>query len=303
MEFKEQLSEYGKIINRNLYNYMEIPSKENRKLIEVMKYSLFAGGKRVRPVLVLATYDMFANNRSINKSNSENYSFAMPYACAIEMIHTYSLIHDDLPAMDDDDLRRGKATNHKVYGEALAILAGDGLLNYAFEIMLESALSQNNMRTHVDVIREIATASGIYGMIGGQAVDIESENKDIDLSMLSYIHHKKTAALISVSMKAGAVLAGASDKDVKIIEKLGRDLGLAFQIRDDILDIVGDKSKTGKNAGSDNSCNKSTYPKIVGLDKSNEKVISLTKSISSVLDNYNSAFLQELCMYLMTRES
>lgn len=286
---------------------MEIPSKENRKLIEAMKYSLFAGGKRLRPVLVLATYDMFANNGSTNKSNSENYSenysFAMPYACAIEMVHAYSLIHDDLPAMDDDDLRRGKATNHKVYGEALAILAGDGLLNYAFEIMLESALSQNNMRTHVDVIREIATASGIYGMIGGQAVDIESEDKDIDLSMLSYIHHKKTAALISVSMKAGAVLAGASDKDVKIIEKLGRDLGLAFQIRDDILDIVGDKSKTGKNAGSDNSCNKSTYPKIVGLDKSNEKVISLTKSISSVLDNYDSAFIQKLCTYLMTRES
>ncbi len=301
MEFKEQLSEYGKIVNRNLYNYMEIPSKENRKLIEAMKYSLFAGGKRLRPILVLATYDMF--DSLADKRRYENYSFAMPYACAIEMIHTYSLIHDDLPAMDDDDLRRGKPTNHKVYGEALAILAGDGLLNYAFEIMLKSALNQNSMRTHVDVIREISTASGIYGMIGGQAVDIESESKDIDLSTLSYIHHNKTAALISVSMKAGAVLAGASDKDVKIIGKLGQDLGLAFQIRDDILDIVGDKSKTGKNAGSDNSCNKSTYPKIVGLEKSNEKVISLTNNISSVLEEYNSTFLQELCTYLMTRES
>ncbi|MBN4062773.1 MAG: farnesyl-diphosphate synthase [Alkaliphilus sp.] len=301
MEFKEQLSEYGKIINRNLSSYMEIPSKENRKLIEAMKYSLFAGGKRLRPILVLATYDMFdsrANNR-----RSENYSFVMPYACAIEMVHTYSLIHDDLPAMDDDDLRRGKPTNHRVYGEALAILAGDGLLNYAFEIMLESALNQNNTKTHVDVIKEIATASGIYGMIGGQAVDIESENKDIDLSTISYIHHNKTAALISVSMKVGAVLAGASYKDVKIIGKLGRDLGLAFQIRDDILDIVGDESKTGKNVGSDNSCNKSTYPKIIGLEKSNEKVISLTNNISSVLDEYNSTFLRELCTYLMTRES
>jgi len=140
-------------------------------------------------------------------------------------------------------------------------------------------------------------------MIGGQAVDIESENKDIDLSTISYIHHNKTAALISVSMKVGAVLAGASYKDVKIIGKLGRDLGLAFQIRDDILDIVGDESKTGKNVGSDNSCNKSTYPKIIGLEKSNEKVISLTNNISSVLDEYNSTFLRELCTYLMTRES
>ncbi|MGV8145050.1 MAG: polyprenyl synthetase family protein [Alkaliphilus sp.] len=303
MTFKQQLSEYSKIINENLHNYMNTPSKENRKLIDSMKYSLFAGGKRLRPILVLATYDMFANSNCTSKNSNEKYSSIMPYACAIEMIHTYSLIHDDLPAMDDDDLRRGKPTNHKVYGEALAILAGDGLLNYAFEIMLESAINQKNMKKHVGVVKEIATAAGIHGMIGGQAVDIESENKDISLSTIDYIHHNKTAALISVSMRAGAILAGTSSENIKNMEKLGRSLGLAFQIRDDILDIVGDKSKIGKSVGSDEACNKATYPKIIGLEKSSKKVASLTDSVNLSLISFNSGFLQELCNYLMTRDS
>jgi len=302
MMFKQQLSEYTTIINNNLNNYLSRPVQKNRNLIEAMKYSLFAGGKRLRPILVLATYDIFAKDISVSVDKRKRYNCAIPYACALEMIHTYSLIHDDLPAMDNDSLRRGKPTNHIVYGDALAILAGDGLLNFAFELMLEHALNKKDIKKYVEVIKEISSASGIDGMIGGQVVDIESENRDIDLSTIEYIHNNKTAALISVAMKAGAMIAGASQKNISLMGKIGVDFGLAFPIRDDILDILGDEVKLGKNCGSDESCNKSTYPKIVGLAESNKKIVNLTKSISSTLENFNSTFLQELNSYLMIRE-
>lgn len=201
-----------------------------------MNYSLKAGGKRLRPILTLEACKLVGGNEKD----------AYPFAVAIEMIHTYSLIHDDLPALDNDDLRRGRKTNHKVYGEAMAILAGDGLLNYAYEIMLRESLSKGEPEKYLKAINEIAKASGIYGMIGGQVVDIESEGKSIDMEKLDFIHMNKTAAIIIGCMRAGAIIGGASEEELENVTKYAKNIGLSFQIVDDILDIVGDEAKLGK---------------------------------------------------------
>lgn len=294
MNFKEQLNNYIELINTQLLNYLNHEKGYNSTLIESMKYSLFAGGKRLRPILALAAYNLFG----------EDISKVIPYACALEMIHTYSLIHDDLPSMDNDDYRRGKLTNHKVYGEGIAILAGDGLLNYSFEIMLDNALKQKRVYSHMRSIKEIANAAGINGMIGGQIVDLESENKTIDKKTLEYIHLNKTAALIVASLKIGAIIGGAPEEDIKYMEQLGLNLGFAFQVKDDILDIIGDESKLGKNIGSDIDKHKSTYPTLFGLETSIAYVKELTENVNSLLSRYKdkSNFLLELSNYLMKRE-
>lgn len=294
MSWKNQLEDYITLINSNLEKLMDIEKRENHILIDSMKYSLFAGGKRLRPVLALASFELF----------SEDVEKVLPYACGLEMIHTYSLIHDDLPAMDNDDYRRGKLTNHKVYGDGIAILAGDGLLNHSFEIMLVHALRQQPMEPYVRSIYEVAQAAGVNGMIGGQTVDLESENKKISAETLEYIHLNKTAALITASFKIGAIIGNGSDEDIKNMELIGRNLGLAFQIQDDILDIIGDQSKLGKNIGSDEEKNKSTYPSMYGLDYSIQKVRDLTNDIYDILSKYKekSKFLVELCNYLVERE-
>lgn len=294
MEFKDQLANYVQLINRSLEEHLPLRSTPNKTLFEAMTYSVNAGGKRLRPVLMLAAYNLFNDDTTI----------PLPYCCGIEMIHTYSLIHDDLPAMDDDDYRRGKPTNHKVFGEGIAILAGDGLLNYAFEIMLKDALNQEDIRPFTRAIFEISKAAGVDGMIGGQVVDLQSENKIIDGDTLDYIHLNKTAAMIIASLKTGAILAGGKEEDINNMEAIGRNLGLAFQIKDDILDITGDRGKLGKNIGSDLENKKSTYPSLYGLEYSRRKVIELTNEIEKILKGFgnNSRFLQELGIYLMERE-
>lgn len=295
MSWKEQMQQYIELVNQQLEVLLPEASNKNHKLVEAMGYSLFAGGKRLRPVLALAAYQLFGSD--INQ--------VLPYACALEMIHTYSLIHDDLPAMDNDDYRRGRLTNHKVYGEGIAILAGDGLLNHAFEIMLKDAVQQTHSKPYLASIYEIAKAAGINGMIGGQTVDLESEGKLIDGETLDYIHHHKTAALIAAPLKIGALIANAPEEDVLRMESIGRKLGLAFQIQDDILDIVGDEKKLGKKVGSDLENQKSTYPSLYGLEASKEKVRLLTEEIRGVLKEYGegSDFLLQLSQYLVDRES
>ncbi|MDR5658187.1 polyprenyl synthetase family protein [Serpentinicella sp. ANB-PHB4] len=294
MNFKEKNQDYISLTNKHLNQYFDFKKSDNKKLIEAMKYSLFAGGKRIRPIIVLGTYNVFGTN------NEE----VLPYACALEMIHTYSLIHDDLPAMDNDDFRRGKPTNHKVYGEGLAVLAGDGLLNYAFEIMLANAINKENSMSHIKAMYEISKAAGINGMIGGQIVDLESENKEINASTLEYIHMNKTAALLTACFKVGAIIGQGTEKDIQNMSLVGKNLGLAFQIKDDILDVVGDTEKLGKKVGSDEEKKKSTYPVMYGLDFSINKVKELTESIHDVLQGYGEKanFLLSLSQYLIDRE-
>ena len=294
MDWKDILNNYIDIVTKELEKYMDINYSKNNKLIEAMKYSLMAGGKRLRPVLAMASYEFF----------SSDLEKVMPYACGLEMIHTYSLIHDDLPAMDNDDYRRGKLTNHKVFDEGVAILAGDGLLNYAFEIMLENTIKQDNMGPYVEAMRIIANAAGINGMIGGQIVDIENEDKNIDGETLDYIHLNKTAALIAASMKVGAVIGGAAKNDIDNMEYIGKNLGLAFQIRDDVLDIIGVKNKLGKNVGSDESQNKSTYPSLYGMEYSIEKIKECTHNAHERMQVYDKKadFIYNLSNYLVNRD-
>jgi len=294
VNFEDRLNNYIGLINTQLLSYLNCEKGHNGTLIESMKYSLFAGGKRLRPVLALSSYNLFGND----------IGEILPYACALEMIHTYSLIHDDLPSMDNDNYRRGKLTNHKVYGEGIAILAGDGLLNYSFEIMLENAFKQKELYLHVRSIKEIANAAGINGMIAGQVADLESENKIIDKKILEYIHLNKTAALITASLKIGAIIGKASEADIECMKQIGLNLGLAFQIKDDILDIMGDENKLGKNIGSDIDKHKSTYPTLFGLEASVAYVRELTENANSLLSRYGdrSGFLLELSNHLASRE-
>jgi len=230
-----------------------------------MRYSVMAGGKRLRPILVIAGAEAVGGKADT----------VMPTACALELVHTYSLIHDDLPAMDDDDYRRGRLTNHKVFGEAIAILAGDALLTYAFRLIAENASRVADPAVIREVILEVADAAGTGGMVGGQVVDIESEGKVVTAQTLEYIHLHKTAALIRASLRVGAMLAGGAERDLAAIGEAGRSLGLAFQIVDDILDVEGTLAELGKSAGSDERKQKATYPALHGIDASREQARAL----------------------------
>ena len=231
-----------------LSEYLARRTEIPQTLRAAMEYSLFAGGKRLRPALALGAAELISGNDGD----------ALPAACALEMIHTYSLIHDDLPSMDNDDLRRGKPTSHKVYGEAIAILAGDALLTLAFETAADCG--------DAAVMREIANAAGAEGMVGGQVIDLESENLKLGVPELRNLHAKKTGALIRVAVRVGAMAANANSEQLDALTRYGESIGLAFQIADDILDVVGDQNAIGKPVGSDASNNKSTYPAAVGLD-------------------------------------
>lgn len=235
-----------------------LPQGRPECLHESMAYSVNAGGKRLRPALVLWTAELLGGNKEQ----------VMPVACALELIHTYSLIHDDLPCMDDDDLRRGKPTNHVIYGEALALLAGDGLLTHAFTVMARTIEKGVNPAQLIRVIQEVSEAAGSLGMVGGQVVDMESEGKEIDLETLQFIHANKTGALFRASIRSGAILSGATEEDLERLTEFAEYLGLTFQITDDILDVVGDEEKLGKPIGSDESHGKATYPALVGLEES-----------------------------------
>jgi geranylgeranyl diphosphate synthase type II len=256
-------------------------------LLEAVRYSLFAGGKRLRPALALGAAEVVSGDDSV----------ALPVACALEMIHTYSLIHDDLPAMDDDDLRRGKPTCHKVYGEATAILAGDALLTMAFDAAAETGSTE--------IVRALAQAAGAGGMVGGQQMDLEGEGKQLDLAALQSIHRAKTGALIQVSLRCGAMAAGATEAQVKALADYGKHLGLAFQITDDILDVVGAEAVLGKPVGSDESRDKSTYPALLGLDESRRLAGEAVASALAALEAFGEEAenLRNLARFVADRES
>lgn len=256
MVFEEYYAKQLKLVE----NYLEQRTKKKgiSRLDDAMLYSLQAAGKRVRPILLMATAEALG---------AKGYNY-LPVACGLEMIHTYSLIHDDLPCMDDDDLRRGKPTNHKVFGEAMAVLAGDGLLTLAFEVMLE----QKNVDSAVlvDTVREIAMCAGNFGMVGGQALDLDAEGKSISAEELRKLHSAKTGALFIGAVRAGARLAGAKDAELLALTKFSDLLGLAFQIRDDVLDVEGNTAVLGKNVGSDEKNKKTTYVTLYGLETAKE---------------------------------
>ncbi|KHS57229.1 MULTISPECIES: polyprenyl synthetase family protein [Terrisporobacter] len=294
MEFKTVLKEKIDYIETLLNEYMPKEEGYQQTIMKAMNYSLKAGGKRLRPILTLESCKIVGGKEED----------AIPFAMAIEMIHTYSLIHDDLPALDNDDLRRGKPTNHKVFGDGMATLAGDALLNYAFEVMLSSSINKKGSNKYLKAINEIAKHAGIYGMIGGQVVDVESENKIIDKDKLDFIHLNKTAAMIVGCMRAGAIIGGATEEELEKVTKYGKNIGLSFQIVDDILDITGDEEKLGKPIGSDIENHKSTYPSLLGLEKSREIARQLIEEGKSSIDGLSSEidFLNQLGDYIISRD-
>ena len=273
-------NDYKAIIEQHLMDFIPEVDHKSITLYESMKYSLAAGGKRVRPVLLLAACDFCGGN----------IEEALPYACAIEYIHTYSLIHDDLPCMDDDDLRRGVPTNHKVYGEAMALLAGDGLQSAAFEAMNRDMIfyfdDPDQLKKRVKASYEINKGSGCRGMIAGQVADMEAEDKSSSKEFLDYIHLAKTSALIVSAVRAGAYLGNPTSEMMEDLTIFAENLGLAFQIRDDILDVIGQEEEMGKKAGMDSINKKATYPGLHGLEASIEKLKSLTDTAIGALEKY-----------------
>ena len=294
MEFNKLLKVKSNHIEDILKQYMPKEEGYQKIIMESMNYSLNAGGKRLRPILTLEACKLVGGNEDD----------AIPFAAAIEMIHTYSLIHDDLPALDNDDLRRGRKTNHIVYGEDIAILAGDALLNYAFETMLSTSLEKDSPKKYLRAIHEIAKSVGIYGMIGGQVVDVQSENMKISKDKLDYIHNNKTAAIMVGCMRAGAIIGDADDSDLEKITKYAKNIGLSFQIVVDLLDIIGEESKLGKKVGSDIDNNKSTYPSLIGLEESKQIAKNLIEEakLSIKAINNDGAFLCGLADYIIDRE-
>lgn len=282
---QDYLSRISEEAEHKFDEYLPSPKDRPCRLHEAMRYSMFAGGKRLRPALVKATFDLF-------KGKGESVYLAMS---ALEMLHTFSLIHDDLPCVDNDDYRRGKLTSHKQFGEATAVMAGDALCVLAFELMGKTG--------NAKAIEVLAHLLGTFGMIGGEMTDIECEGKPVDLEIVDYIHYHKTAALIEAALKVGALLAGASDKEIKAIQNYGRAIGLAFQIVDDILDIVSTTEELGKDAGSDIEKGKATYPSILGLEKSRARAMELYEESIKALDalEMDTSILRSIAAFIITR--
>lgn len=294
--FKESLQSKTEQIEALLKRYLPKETGYQKTVLEAMNYSLLAGGKRLRPMLMQEVYTLFGGNTVVVE----------PFMAAIEMIHTYSLVHDDLPAMDNDDYRRGRKTTHKVYGEAMGILAGDGLLNYAFETALLAFEQPGADPVRVaKALQVLARKAGVYGMIGGQTADIEAEEQTGPLTreQLLFIHENKTAALIQAAMMSGAILAGASETDVDKIEKCAYNIGIAFQIQDDILDVTGDSEELGKPIGSDEKNHKQTYVTINGLEESRREVAVLSGEAVELLESLegDGTFLKQLVIMLIDR--
>lgn len=296
-QFMEELQQKVEHINNVLEKFLSAEEGQQRIIFEAMNYSVRAGGKRLRPILMEETYHMFGGSSAVIE----------PFMAAIEMIHTYSLVHDDLPAMDNDEYRRGKKTTHAVYGEAMGILAGDALLNLAYETAAK-AFGMEVADTRVArAFTVLAKKAGVYGMVGGQVVDVESEKSDdcpITREKLDFIYRLKTGALIESSMMIGAILAGASSDEVSRVEQIAAKLGLAFQIQDDVLDVTSTLEVLGKPVGSDEKNNKATYVTFEGLDKAVSDVERISKEAEEQLDDlgYDDAFLKELFEYLIHRE-
>ena len=277
MEVTAYLKQTQQEIEVVMERLLSVNGLPEQKLYEAMGYSALDGGKRLRPALFSAVLDLLGVK--------EKKDF-LPFAAAIEMIHCYSLIHDDLPAMDDDDYRRGRLTNHKVYGEAMAILAGDGLLTYAFQVMLGVTISGVKAEQVLQAAKLMADCAGPHGMVAGQAVDILNEGKPLTLEELAYIHRKKTGAMIQGAVRSAAILAGASEEEQEMLALYGAQIGLAFQIADDILDVVGDSEEIGKQAGSDDKNGKVTYPSLLGLEGAYEKGEAAIAAAIAALDRW-----------------
>lgn len=292
INLKTFVSDHRKRIDKALNSFLPKPTVRPKTLHKSMRYSLFAGGKRLRPILCLAA----------SEACGGNFADAIPAACAVECIHTYSLIHDDLPCMDDDDMRRGKPTNHKVFGEPVAVLAGDALLTLAFEII--SSTKPNKKYNSGDMVKELALTSGSKHLVGGQVLDLEGENEEINPRTLQFIHSSKTAALLTSSLKLGAMSVGASQKKLLSLEEFGQCTGLAFQVIDDILDVTQSSETLGKSAGKDEAVNKATYPSIHGLEKSKKIAKKLTVKAINALKPFKSSGkrLEELAHYLFDRD-
>ena len=296
-QFMEELQQKVEHINNVLEKFLPVEEGQQRIIFEAMNYSVRAGGKRLRPILMEETYHMFGGSSAVIE----------PFMAAIEMIHTYSLVHDDLPAMDNDEYRRGKKTTHAVYGEAMGILAGDALLNLAYQTAAKAFDMEVADARVARAFTVLAKKAGVYGMVGGQVVDVESEKYDdcpITREKLDFIYRLKTGALIESSMMIGAILAGASSDEVSRVEQIAAKLGLAFQIQDDVLDVTSTLEVLGKPVGSDEKNNKATYVTFEGLDKAVSDVERISKEAEEQLDDlgYDDAFLKELFEYLIHRE-
>lgn len=295
MKFKDEMKERIGHIEAVLDWYLPRPEGLQKTVLTAMNTTVKSGGKRLRPMLMEETYHMFGGEGEVIE----------PFMAAIEMIHTYSLIHDDLPALDNDDYRRGKKTCHIVYGEDMAILAGDALLNYAYETAskaFDMAKGQETERV-IQAMKILASKPGIYGMIGGQTADVELEGTPLTMEQILFIHKNKTSALIEACMMIGAVLAGADEDEVKRMEQCGEAIGLAFQIQDDILDLVGDEEEIGKPVGSDERNHKVTYVTLKGLEQSKEDVREISMKAIDILKDYDqeNGYLTRLTEYLISR--
>ena len=309
-DFNARLSEKAAHIEDVLKDFLPTEEGYAKTVIEAMNYSLLVGGKRLRPMMILEAYRLFAGENA-------DEGVVRPFMAAMEMIHTYSLVHDDLPAMDNDEYRRGRKTTHAIYGPGMATLAGDGLLNYAYETALSGAIKGpklteydgDNSNRYLQALMILATKAGIYGMVGGQCADIMAENAtdvpdDVMKDTLHYIDENKTGALIEASLMIGAVLGGATSKQVALMEKAGSNVGIAFQIQDDILDITSTAEVLGKPIGSDEKNGKSTYVSLYGMDEAKAKVKELSDGAIDILDElgFKQSFLDELFRYLIYRE-
>ena len=277
-----------------LDHYLPAPDAPPAPLSEAMRYSVFAGGKRVRPILLLAASEAVGGNGEV----------VLPAACAMEFVHTYSLIHDDLPAMDDDDYRRGQLTSHKVFGEALAILAGDALLTYAFEVMTCPALTARFApAVLMDATHHLARAAGSSGMVGGQVVDMGSEGREVSLDVLEYIHRHKTAALIGAAVSIGGLLGGGTAPQMEALKRYGHAIGLAFQIADDVLDVEGDSAALGKQVGQDAQHGKATYPALLGLEASRQHAAAMLDEALAAIGDFDGGAdrLRQLARFIVHR--
>ena len=295
MDIKAEIGRHTDEAEQIISSYLPEENGYQKTVIEAMNYSFLAGGKRLRPILMLETYRLFGGRSKVIE----------PFMAAIEMIHTYSLVHDDLPAMDNDEYRRGKKTTHVVYGEAMAILAGDALLTYAFETASKALDIEPQNPGIGKAIRILSAKAGIYGMVGGQTVDVESENTcDMTKEKLDFIYRLKTSALIEASMMIGAVLAGATGSEQKIVEEVASKVGLAFQIQDDILDVTSTMEVLGKPIGSDEKNHKSTYVTYEGVEKAKQDVADLSEKAIAQMETLvvKNEFLTELLRYLISRE-
>ena len=295
MELKAYLEDRRKMVDRALEEALPEKNGPLAEIVRAMRYSLFAGGKRIRPVLAMAGAEAVG-------ADPES---ALPAGVALEMIHTYSLIHDDLPAMDDDDMRRGRPSNHKAFGEAAAVLAGDGLLTLAFQILADAGEKPGMDASRIlRAVALIARSAGYEGMVGGQAVDMEAQGREADGELVGYLHKCKTAELLTAAVVSGAILGGGGPDDIESLSRYGLSLGLAFQITDDILDIEGDAEAMGKPIGSDESVKKATYPSVFGLEESKKEAGRRVDDAIGALDRFGPEAepLRQIAEYLRTRK-